>query len=571
MTILHGVSRGIWMVLIGGLVVFNPTSLLAQNGVALIDSLDHPHGVSPQSTSFSACWGWVSPDGHEYALIGAYTGESIIDLDVRPIREIAFIPGNQSTYCYREAKTYKQYAYIVSEGGRGVQIVDLSHLPDTAILVREFNYTSGSKNTLRSHTVTLADGYLYLNGSAGWSPGGVVIFSLLNDPTNPEYVGQYEPEYIHDSYVRNDTMYGAAIYSGGGLHVVDLHDKANPQLIRKIAYAGSGTHHAWASVNGRYAFTTDEIGSTPSSLKVWDLQNLGPGPPYTEIASYRNSPTDYIHNVHGRGNYAYISHYTAGMRVVDVHNPPVPTEVGAYDTFLGPGGNYNGCWGVYPYFPSGRWIGSDMQTGLYLCSFTGLLPRIRSPLLLPANGDSLTASATTTFQWRQAASQIEDPHYYQLHVWGPGVDTLLKTSDTSLAVTALPGLQGGQTYAWHVWIKDEFTDVSSQDTFQFICRTTAVGVPVGGGTPNAFRLTQNYPNPFNPSTTIMYEVGKPGHVTLKVFNVLGEEVATLVDEMRQTGRYEMSFNASLLASGVYLYKMTTASGFSDVKTMLLLK
>ncbi|MEK7249756.1 MAG: choice-of-anchor B family protein [Bacteroidota bacterium] len=311
--------------------IFTPAVTVAQNGVTLLDSLNRSHGVSPQNTRFSACWGWVSADGREYALIGTYTGTSIIDLNVSPIREIAFVPGNASTYCYREYKTYKKYAYVVSEGGRGVQILDMSRLPDTSgLLVREFNYTSGSKNIQRSHTVTLADGYLYLNGSAGWSPGGMVIFSLKNDPTNPVYVGEYQPMYIHDSYVRNDTLYGAAIYSGGGLYVADVRNKAVPVLIRKISYNGSGTHHTWATINGRYALTTDEIG-TVNNLKIWDMQNLGGGPPYTPIAQYAATPVDIIHNVHGRGNYAYVSHYTAGMRVVDVHTPTAPVEAGGYE------------------------------------------------------------------------------------------------------------------------------------------------------------------------------------------------------------------------------------------------
>ena len=110
-------------------------------------------------------------------------------------------------------KTYKNYAYLVSEGGSGVQIVDLSGLPDTAVLVKNFIYVSttppdSGKSIDRSHTVTIADGYLYCNGSAHWSPAGSVIFSLRTDPTNPEYMGEYEPTYIHDSYARNDTFFG---------------------------------------------------------------------------------------------------------------------------------------------------------------------------------------------------------------------------------------------------------------------------------------------------------------------------------------------------------------------------
>ncbi len=564
----------IWFSRLSGLFVLMLVAVgaSAQNGVSLLDTLNRSHGVSPQGTRYSACWGWVSPDGREYALIGVYTGTSIIDLNVSPIREVAFVPGPTASYCYREIKTYRHYAYIVSEGGRGVQIVDLSRLPDTTgLLVREFNYVSGTRNTLTSHTVTLADGYLYLNGSNGWSPSGMIIFSLKNDPTNPEYVGEYQPMYIHDSYVRNDTLYAAAIYGGGGLYVVNISNKANPQLIRKISYTGSGTHHAWATIDGRYALTTDEIGSTVSSLKVWDMQNLGSGPPYTPIASFTANPSRKIHNVHGRGHYAYISHYTEGMYVLDMRNPTSPVVAGSYDSYPAPGpaSGFDGCWGVYPYFPSGRWIGSDMQTGLYLFNFNGLAPRLRSPLLAPANSDTFSQGVAKTFRWRSAANQAEDPHYYQLHMWGPGLDTLLTTRDTSLTITPFASMQNGQTYRWHIWIRDEFTDVSSPDTFQIVYRAGSSSTPAPER-PLTFTLSQNYPNPFNPATTIEYSIPATSHVELTVYSTLGELVATLVNEVQAAGVKSVSFDAGNLPSGVYLYRLL-AGGNAIHKRMMIVR
>jgi choice-of-anchor B domain-containing protein len=550
-----------------------PTTGFAQNGVTLLDSLNRPHGVSGQSTRFSACWGWVSPDGREYALIGTYTGTSIIDLNVSPIREIAFVPGNTASYCYREFKTYKNYAYVVSEGGRGVQILNMGRLPDTSgLLVREFNYISAGKSVITSHTITFADGYLYLNGSSNWSPGGIVIFSLKNDPANPQYVGQYQPMYIHDSYVRNDTLYAAAIYTGGGLYVADVRDKANPQLIKKISYTGSGTHHAWATISGRYALTTDEIGSTVSSLKIWDMQNLGSGPPYTPLASYTANPSRKIHNVHGRGNYAYVSHYSEGMRVVDVRNPASPLEVGFYDSYPGtpPPSGYDGCWGVYPYFPSGRWIGSDMQTGLYVLSFAGLLPRLRSPLLAPAHRDTFHQGTSKTFRWRLAANQAEDPHFYELHFWGPGLDTLIKTRDTVLTVAPFASMQNAQTYRWHVWIKDEFTEVSSPDTFQLVFKSSSTGISTNVENPPTYSLSQNYPNPFNPTTTIEYSLPQTSHVTLNVFNMLGERVAVVFDEIQHPGPKSVRFDAADLPSGVYLYRLSAGS-FVDTKKLVVVR
>ena len=89
-------------------------------------------------------------------------------------------------------------------------------------------------------------------------------------------------------------------------------------------------------------------------------------------------------------------------------------------------------------------------------------------------------------------------------------------------------------------------------------------------TPQSFELAQNYPNPFNPSTTINYNLAKPGQVELSVFNLLGDKVATLVNETKQAGAHSFSFDASELAAGIYLYKLQTANNVF-VKKMTLLK
>ncbi len=93
---------------------------------------------------------------------------------------------------------------------------------------------------------------------------------------------------------------------------------------------------------------------------------------------------------------------------------------------------------------------------------------------------------------------------------------------------------------------------------------------ISGVTPSNYSLDQNYPNPFNPSTTINFTIPNSEFVTLKVFNILGSEVATLVNENLTAGAYRFSFEAANLASGVYLYELT-AGNFREIKKMNLLK
>jgi hypothetical protein len=104
----------------------------------------------------------------------------------------------------------------------------------------------------------------------------------------------------------------------------------------------------------------------------------------------------------------------------------------------------------------------------------------------------------------------------------------------------------------YTWIGDAMTDVEDESM------------------PLSFELAQNYPNPFNPTTTIKYSVATDDMVSLKVFNVLGQEVKTLVNEQQKPGFYQVQFDASKLASGVYIYKLTSGNQIYS-KKMLLLK
>jgi len=160
----------------------------------------------------------------------------------------------------------------------GVQIVDLSGLPDTAVLVKNFIYISATppdsgKSNVRSHTVTVADGYLTANGAFNGprevrlSSPSLRIRRLRHMPDPSSRCTSTTPtfETTHCSAPRS--------IPPGSVHRY-VHDKANPVIITKINYTGSGTHNAWRSMDGKYVFTTDEIGTTHHNMKVWDISNL---------------------------------------------------------------------------------------------------------------------------------------------------------------------------------------------------------------------------------------------------------------------------------------------------------
>jgi len=98
---------------------------------------------------------------------------------------------------------------------------------------------------------------------------------------------------------------------------------------------------------------------------------------------------------------------------------------------------------------------------------------------------------------------------------------------------------------------------------------TVIGV-TNNQTPVAYDLSQNYPNPFNPATTIDFSIKKKGLVTLKVYDILGKKVATLVNDLKVAGSYSVNFNGENLSSGVYTYRLEV-NDFVSVKRMLLVK
>jgi hypothetical protein len=88
--------------------------------------------------------------------------------------------------------------------------------------------------------------------------------------------------------------------------------------------------------------------------------------------------------------------------------------------------------------------------------------------------------------------------------------------------------------------------------------------------PTEFALMQNYPNPFNPSTTIRYDVPKETNVTLKIYDIMGREVAELVNQRHDAGAYQIAWNANGMTSGVYFYRIS-AGDFTSVRKLILMK
>lgn len=307
-------------------------------------------------------WGYTDEFGNEYALVGGTKGTSVVDISdpANPV-EVFFEPGLESIW--RDIKTVGDYAYVTTEAQNGLLIIDLSPLPSSSALTTSY-YTGPIGNEWQSAHNLYADenGPVYIFG-ANRGNGGVIILDVSIDPMNPVEVGVFDNWYVHDGYAENDTMYLGHI-SDGFFSVVDAIDPANPVLLGTQDTPSTFSHNVW-TMGGNYAFTTDEVsGGYIGAYDISDPTNI------VELDRIQSSPGAGVipHNTHVKDNFLVTSYYSDGVTVHDATYPYNLIEVANYDTYPLQTTGYDGCWGVYPFFPSGLMVASDREYGLFVLS-----------------------------------------------------------------------------------------------------------------------------------------------------------------------------------------------------------
>jgi len=327
--------------------------------------------VPPQYNApshYSACWGYTAPDGREYGILGCHMGLQIVDItDSATMQEVYFKPSNlnftnpDQGHAWREMKVYSHYLYAVSEAdSSGIEIFDLQYLPDSVGYIGKY-FLPGHRKT---HTISQSGPYLYLNGANAEFGRGTVIIDLT-DPILPVRRGSWNIDYVHDSRTINDTLYTSNIYAGK-LSIFDVSNKDSIKMITSFQTSPNPfTHNSAVTKDRKYIFTTDETTNPPGKLKIWNIEDLS-NIIFVSAWQPTGITNTIVHNIEIYGDTAVISHYQAGLRVLNISNPEAPVEIGWYDTY--PSANTNqfaGCWGVFK-FPSGKIIVSDMQRGLFV-------------------------------------------------------------------------------------------------------------------------------------------------------------------------------------------------------------
>lgn len=311
-------------------------------------------------------WGYADGNGNEYAIVGLNDGTSVIDVtDPTNPTEVFYEAGMNSIW--RDIKTWGNHAYVTTEAQNGLLIIDLSSLPgNTNLATNYYNGPSGNEWQSAHNLYIDENGFCYIFG-ANRGEGGTIILDLNTDPMNPVEVGEEDTYYTHDGVIRGDTLYQAHI-NDGFFTLTDVSDKANPIFLGQQNSPGNFAHNLWFSDDANYIYTTDEI--TNGFIGEYDISDPNN---IVETDRVQSSPGMNVipHNVHFFNDYIITSYYRDGVTVHDVSNKGNMIEVGNYDTspaFSGDG--FNGCWGVYPWLPSGNIIASDIENGLHVLGVT---------------------------------------------------------------------------------------------------------------------------------------------------------------------------------------------------------
>lgn len=305
---------------------------------------------------YSACTAYVAPDGREYAVLGTETGTSIVNVtNPSAPYEVGFIPG--LTSWWREMKQYRSWLYVSTEAvGGGIQIIRMTD-PEHPVLANTYMTAFNREHTV---TVDTTRALLILNGTRATNTmTGMHVMSLA-DPENPADVTSYNADYVHDSWVRGTRLHAFCI-SSNTVRIFDLTNPASLVEQSSWTYPGARSHSGETSKDGRYLYVCDE--ENYSTLKVFDIQDLSAHPLLHQTTV---NPLSIVHNVHVKQDTAFVAWYTEGVHLFDITDPALPAEFGWYDTYPSYSGGFHGVWEVACGFPSGTFIASDIESGLWV-------------------------------------------------------------------------------------------------------------------------------------------------------------------------------------------------------------
>lgn len=329
---------------------------------------------------YNDIWGYTSPEGYEYAIVGSKQFILIYDVTdcANPTLELQHADG--ATTIWRDFKSFGNAVYGTGDQGgasgysQGLQVINMDN----------FSVSFNNTHFSRAHNLYIDTMHarLYVAGSNTVSRG-LIVYDISN-PTSPVHIRNVFLDvlinapgtnmYVHDVYVKDNLVY-TSNGSVNSLYVWDFTDINNIQFVSNYTGSGGYNHSSWATDDGMYIYEALEL---PKGMPIniyrphADENNLVKIGDFKEPLEFPISSTNRPHNPFILEDKLYISYYEDGVQVFDISNPEVPNRIAYYDTYQGNNGSgygsansFNGCWGVYPFFESGCIVASDISEGFF--------------------------------------------------------------------------------------------------------------------------------------------------------------------------------------------------------------
>ena len=363
----------------------------------LVDLGGGPIPSNPGSVvALNDMWGWTDPQtGIEYALVGRTDGLAFVSLEDPEtpvyVGQLPKTPAAVSSI-WRDLKVYADHAFIVADGAgpHGMQVFDLRQLRDVTATPATFSSTALYTGIASAHNIAINEGsgFAYVVGSqsGGETCGGGLHMIDISDPADPTFAGCFAhgftgfagTGYTHDAqcimYSGPDQDYqGREICLGSNetvLSIADVTDKENPEAISSAAYPGFGyVHQGWISEDHRYFFVDDELDEVMgTAFRTRTLVwDIEDLDDPILVKEHRGETTSIDHNLYVHNEFMYQSNYTSGLRILDVSDPTDPVEVGFFDSLpLSDQPDFEGSWSNYPFFESGVIVFTSVNEGLFV-------------------------------------------------------------------------------------------------------------------------------------------------------------------------------------------------------------
>ncbi len=348
------------------------------SGVTLLSKIT-PGAFGQGASSANEAWGYVSPTGREYAIIGLQNAVGFVEV-TDPVNPVIVGAVRGQSSIWRDMKVVGEYCYnVIEQTGLGLEIINLTNIDNGVVTLSKRTDLNAGMDTSHNIAYNEDSGFMYLAGSDLNSGFGLIAIDTT-DPINPVVAGTWSGSPLvrcHDATVVSYTSGAFAgreiafCFAGGsGVHIADVTDKNNMFTIGATLYPNvSFCHQGWLSEDRHYLFVGDEADEnsnpnvTTTTTYVIDVLDLN-NPQF--FTSFTNGLPSIDHNMIGRGDYLYQANYTSGLRIYDISDVNNVSEVGFYDTFpSNDSTGFSGAWGVYPLLPSGRVLVGD-GSGLYI-------------------------------------------------------------------------------------------------------------------------------------------------------------------------------------------------------------